>query len=185
MRARRSEHGQAIGELMISLVGLCVVMVGILMISALGMKGIRNTIQAREKADEYSARGHETGSRMQHVDTWKEGQDRLPFTNDDAAVNGISPNPELFLGELTDNTGTFKTAQLAQTTYADHAFESKVIESNLFLSAAHLTTASNTVNDPLNLYEHFNAGKVLRAFGISSNFHLNDSVSMPVNPYTE
>ena len=186
MRKRKSEHGQAIGELMISLVGLCAVMAGILMISALGMQGIRNTIKVREKADEYSARGHETGSRMSHIDTWKDGTDRLPFTNDDSATTGSSvPNPEFFLGELTSNTRQFKTSQLAQTSYADHAFDSKVIESNLFLSAANLTTATNTVNDPLNLYEHFNAGRVLRAFGITSNFNLTDSISMPINPYTE
>ena len=185
MRNRRSEHGQAIGELMISLVGLCAVMAGILMISALGMQGIRNTIQVRGKADDYSARGTQTGSRLRHIDTWKNGEDGLPFTNDDASRNGIAPAADLFLGELTDNTRTFKTAQLAQTSYADHAFESKVIESDLFLSAAHLTTASNTVNDPLNLYEHFNAGKLLRSFGIPSNFILKDSISMPVNPYRE
>ena len=185
MRNRKSEHGQAIGELMISLVGLCAVMAGILMISALGMQGIRNTIQVRGKADDYSTRGIETGSRLRHIDTWKNGEDGLPFTNDDAATKGIAPDAGLFLGELTDNTGTFKTAQLAQTNYADHAFESKVIESDLFLSAAHLTTASNTVNDPLNLYEHFNAGKLLRSFGITSNFILKDSISMPVNPYRE
>ena len=186
MRKRRMERGQAIGELMISLVGLCAVMAGILMISALGMQGIRNTIKVREKADQYSARGYETGSRMSHIDTWKNGTDGLPFTNDDTSLTGSTvPNPEFFLGELTDNTGTFKTGLLAQTNYADHAFESKVIESNLFLSAAHLTTATNTVNDPLNLYEHFNAGRVLRAFGITSNFNLTDSISMPLNPYTE
>ena len=185
MRNRKSEHGQAIGELMISLVGLCAVMAGILMISALGMQGIRNTIQVRGKADEYSARGTETGPRLRHIDTWNNGQDALPFTNDDAAKTGIAPDSGFFVGELTDNTRTFKTAQLAQTSYADHAFESKFSESNLFLSAAHLTTASNTVNDPLNLYEHFNAGKLLRSFGISSNFILKDSISMPVNPYTE
>ncbi|MBQ9336880.1 MAG: hypothetical protein IJS14_06245 [Lentisphaeria bacterium] len=185
MRHRKTEHGQAIGELMISLVGLCTVTAGILMISALGMQGIRNTVRVREKADEYSARGYETGSHRQHIDTWKNGTDSLPFTNDDTAVKGIGPNPDHFLGELQDNTGTFKTARLAQTGYADHAFDSKVIESNLFLSAADLTTASNTVNDPLNLFEHFNAGRVLRAFGITSNFNLSDSASMPVNPYTE
>ena len=185
MRNRKSEHGQAIGELMISLVGLCAVMAGILMISALGMQGIRNTIQVRGKADDYSARGTETGPRLRHIDTWNNGQDALPFTNDDAAKNGIAPDSGFFVGELTDNNRAFKTAQLAQTSYADHAFDSKIIESNLFLSAAHLTTASNTVNDPLNLYEHFNAGKLLRSFGISSNFILKDSISMPVNPYTE
>ncbi len=185
MRNRRTERGQAIGELMISLIGLCAVMAGILMISALGMQGIRNTIQVREKADEYSARGHESSSRMRHIATWKDGSDQLPFTNDDAVVNGIAPNPELFLGELTDNTRTFKTAQLSQTSYADHAFESKVLESDLFLSAANLTTASNTVNDPLKLYENFNAGRLLRALGITSHFNLTDSISMPVNPYTE
>ena len=185
MRNRKSEHGQAIGELMISLIGLCAVMAGILMISALGMQGVRNTIRVREDADQYSARGFESSSGRQHIDTWKYGTDQLPFTNDDAVVNGTGPDPTIFLGELTDNTRTFKTSQLAQTDYAQHAIESQVIESNLFLSAAHLTTASNTVNDPLKLYGHFNAGRVLRAFGITSNFNLKDSVSMPVNPYTE
>lgn len=181
MRKRKSERGQALGELTISMIAMCAVAIGILMIACLGMNGIRNAISAREKADHYSFRGHLNGS-PQNISTWSAGNDGLPFTNDDTPVRGSSPNPDDFLGELTDNTGEFKTARLAQTEYAEHAFESKVLESNLFLSAAGLTLVEEVISDPLSLYRHFDAARILRALGFTSVFTLRDFIAMPVNP---
>jgi len=180
MRKRKSEQGQALGELTISLVGLCAVMVGMLTIACLGMNGVRNTIAARTQADQFSFRGIENGS-PDNISTWKNGSDGIPFTNDDVSLRGSSPNSEIFLGELTDNTGAFRTGQLAKTSYSEHAIESKVIESDLFLSSAKLTQAEKTIADPLSLYRHFDAARVLRALGFPSVFIIRDKISMPVN----
>ena len=181
MRKRKSERGQALAELVIGMIGLCSVMIGVMVIAVLGMAGIRNAIKAREKADLYSIRGIENGSPTD-ISTWKDGQDKLTFTSDDVRVLGTAPKPDIFLGPLTDNTGTFNTALLSKTPYSENAFESKVIESELFLSAAHLTTAREIVNDPLTLYQHFDAARIMKSLGFSTNFTLIDSVSMPVNP---
>ena len=70
---------------------------------------------------------------------------------------------------------------LSKTDYSEHAFESKVIESDIFLSAARLTMAREVVTDPLLLYNHFDAARVMRALGFTSTFTLIDSISMPVN----
>lgn len=181
MRKRKSERGQALAELIISMIGLCAVTIGLMVVAVLGMSGIRNTIAAREKADQNSISGIENGS-AQNIDTWKNGQDGLTFTNDDVCKSGASPNSEIFLGELKDNTGTFSTAMLSKTEYAEHAFESKVIESDILLSAARLTMAREVVSEPLQLYKHFDAARIMKALGFTSNFTLIDTISMPVNP---
>ena len=180
IRQRKYQHGQAIGDLMISLIAMCAVMIGLLVIAVLGMAGVRNVIAAREKADKYSMTGVENGS-PSNIETWTTGNDGLQFTNDDAQKNGNAPKADLFLGELTDNTGRFKTSMLAQTKYAENAFESKVVESNLFLSAGRLTTAQEIISDPLSMYQHFDAARILRALGLTSNFTISDKISMPVN----
>ena len=166
---------------MISLIGICAVSIGLLVIAVLGMSGIRNVVTAREKADKYSMSGIENGS-PSNIETWKSGSDGLMFTNDDIRKDGTAPKSELFLGELSDNTGRFKTAMLGQTGYAENAFETKVIESNLFLSAARLTSAREIIADPLSMYQHFDAARIMRALGFTSNFTISDTISMPVNP---
>lgn len=181
MLRKKYARGQAVGELMISLVGLCAVMIGLFTIALLGMTGVRNTIAAREKADRFSMNGIETGS-PENISTWNNGPDGLPFTRDDVRMKGDSVNPGIFLGELTDQTGSFRTAQLAQTQYAENALESKVTESLLFLSAARLTSAREVISNPLALYRHFDAARILRALGFTSVFSLEDTISMPVNP---
>ena len=181
MRKRKSERGQALAELIISMVGLCAVMIGLMVVAVLGMSGIRNTIAAREKADKNSIAGIENGS-MENIATWQDGQDRLTFTNDDVRKSGTAPNSEIFLGELKDNTGTFSTAMMSRTQYAEHAFESKVIESDIFLSAGRLTMAREVITDPLESYRHFDAARIMRALGFPSHFTITDTICMPVNP---
>ena len=71
---------------------------------------------------------------------------------------------------------------MARTQYAENAFESKVIESDIFLSAARLTMGREVITDPLALYKHFDAARVMRALGFTSNFTITDTICMPVNP---
>ena len=180
MTRRKQERGQALAELVIGMIGLCAVIIGLLTIAVLGMAGIKNTIAAREKADLFSIRGQENGS-PENIATWNKGRDNLSFTNDDARKMGTPPNAESFLGELSDNTKTFQTAMLSHTQYAENAFESKVIESNIFLSAARLTAANEVISDPLTLYRHFDAARILKSLGLPSGFTIKDTISMPVN----
>ena len=180
MRTSQTERGQALGELTISLIAMCSIMIGLLTIACLGMSGVRNVIAVREKADHYSFNGFENGS-PRSIDTWKSGTDGLLFTNDDIQIRGAGPNSERFLGELTDNTGQFSTSQLPPTRYVDYAFESKVLESNLFLSAANLTQAEEIISDPLSLYRHFDAMRIWRGMGFNAVFTIKDTICMPVN----
>ena len=179
MKSRKTERGQAIGELAVGLLGLCFVMVGVLAMAMLGMTGIRNAVEARTQAEEYSISGNQTGN-VQHITDWTD-PDGLPFTADDTPRTAAFPNAVTFTRELADNTGNFRTAYLAKTSYADHAFESKYVESNLFLSAARLTMSEKIVSDPLSRYRHFDAARILRAFGMPYSFTIRDRICMPVN----
>ena len=78
MRKAGTERGQALGELTISLVAMCSVMIGLLTIACLGMGGVRNVIAVREKADQSSFNGFENGS-PRNIETWKTGADGLLF----------------------------------------------------------------------------------------------------------
>ena len=113
MRKRKSERGQALAELVIGMIGMCSVMIGVMVIAVLGMAGIRNAVKAREKADLYSIRGIENGSPTD-ISTWKDGLDKLTFTNDDIRVSGTAPKPDIFLAPLTDNTGDFQQCYAEQ-----------------------------------------------------------------------
>ncbi len=178
IRCSKNERGQAIAELAAGLVGICFVIIGLLMVAMLGITGVKNIIQARSLADQYSATGQVTGS-PRHITTWSD-PDGLPFTADDAPQTLSFPNAVTFTEELTDNTGTFQTAMLADTTYAQEAFESRFVESNLFVSAASLTAGEVRVSDPLSRYENFDAKRILDRLGLTSDFTIEDTVYMPM-----
>lgn len=163
MHSRKTERGQAIGELMIGLIGLCIVMIGLFMISGLGMVGVRNTIAVREEVDKYSM----------HGETHDEGHLK--------AVDGdVEPGP--FLEELKSGSGNFATYELASRDYSGQMLNTRVSESSLLFSAAHLTASRKVVSDPLSIFEHFDAIRVLSAFGIASSLSVTDQLAMPVNP---
>jgi|GEM_PF-2608569 len=182
MHSRKTERGQAIGELMIGLIGLCIVMIGLFMISGLGMVGVRNTIAVREEVDKYSLQGENHGQGyVRAIDTWRTGGDGLRFTNDDTSSAAQTVEVGAYLRELQSNSGEFSTSLLAKTPYSDHAPDTRFKESELFLSAADLTASRKVVTDPLSVFEHFDAMRVLRAFGIASTLSVVDQLAMPVN----
>ncbi len=178
IRCSKNERGQAIAELTAGLIGICFVIIGLLMITMLGITGVRNVIQARSLADQYSASGQVTGS-PRHITSWTD-PDGLPFTADDTPQTLSFPNAVTFTEELTDNTGMFQTAMLADTTYAQEALESRFVESNLFVSAANLTAGEVTVTDPLSQYKNFDAKRILSQLGLTSDFSIVDTVYMPM-----
>lgn len=181
MHGRKTERGQAIGELLIGLIGLCIVMIGLFMISGLGMVGVRNTIAAREDVDRYSLHGETQGQgHVRAIDTWATGQDGLRFTYDDTASAASTVEVGAFLRELQSNSGIFSTSQLAKTPYSEQALDTRFRESELFLSAANLTASRKVVHDPLSVFEHFDAMRILRALGIASTLSVVDQLAMPV-----
>lgn len=186
MHSRKTERGQAIGELMIGLIGLCIVMIGLFMISGLGMVGVRNTIAAREEVDRRSMHGETQGQGfVRSIDTWSVGFDGLRFTNDDTSSPAGSVEVGAFLRELQSNSGIFSTSQLAKTPYSDQALDTRFKESELFLSAANLTASRKVVTDPLAVFEHFDAMRILRALGIASSLSVIDQLAMPVQETAE
>ena len=178
IRCTKNERGQAIAELAAGLIGMCFVIIGLLMVAMLGMTGVKNIIQARSLADEYSASGQISGS-ARHITAWVD-PDGLPFTHDDRPQTLSFPNAVTFMQELTDNTGVFQTAMLADTDYTQEAFESRFVESNLFVSAANLTAGEVRVSDPLSQYENFDAKRILSRLGLTSDFTIEDTVYMPM-----
>jgi len=183
MHSRKTERGQAIGELLIGLIGLCIVMIGLFMISGLGMVGVRNTIAVRKEVDKYSLQGETRGEgNVRAIETWNTGRDGLRFTNDDTfSVDGAA-EVRAYLPELQSNSKVFSTSQLAKTSYSGCALDTRFKESELFLSAADLTVSRKVVTDPLSVFAHFDAMRILRAFGIASTLSVVDQLVMPVNP---
>ncbi|MBO4647201.1 MAG: hypothetical protein J5806_03490 [Lentisphaeria bacterium] len=186
MHSRKTERGQAIGELLIGLIGLCIVMIGLFMISGLGMVGVRNTIASREEVDRYSMHGESQGQGyLRAIDTWNTGRDGLRFTNDDSSSAAGTVEVGAYLRELQSNSGIFSTSQLAKTPYSGQALDTRFKESELFLSAANLTASRKVVTDPLAVYEHFDAMRILRALGIASSLSVVDQLAMPIRETAE
>ena len=48
---KRSERGQAVSELVISLIGVSLIVLGTIMVSVMGISGIRNLIDTRSEAE--------------------------------------------------------------------------------------------------------------------------------------
>jgi len=178
IRCSKNERGQAIAELAAGLIGMAFVIIGLLMVAMLGMTGVKNVIQARSIADEYSASGQSAGS-ARHITVWVD-PDGLPFTHDDRAETRAFPNAVTFTQELTDNTGAFQTAMMADTDYAEQALESRFVESNLFVSAANLTAGERSIADPLAQYKHFDAKRILARLGLTTDFTIEDTIFMPL-----
>ena len=165
MRSRKNERGQALAELTASLIGMCFIMIGVLAVSGLGMVGVRNAIATREQVDQYSLQGE------------KHGEGRLKSVGGD-----VEPGP--FLEELKSNSGDFATYKLASRDYSEQMLNTRVSETNLFLSAADLTLERKVQTDPLAVFQHFDAERILRALGVISpgfSFFIVDRLVMPLN----
>lgn len=184
MRRRKTERGQAIAELVAGLIGISFVVLGILAMSMLGISGIKNLISARKGAEENMAWNMAGGNGGQHITEWRnvrQGEgDGIQFTRDDEAFASGTPDSTLFMDNLKDNTGTFSTALLLNTNYADGAFDDKIEMSNLFVSAAGLTSARLTDSNPLGKYQFFDLQRIMNSFGIKGNFTVDDTVFLPV-----
>lgn len=197
-RRDRHERGQAIAELLISLLAIAAVLLGVIMVSVMGISGIKNIIETRTEAERKMTANAFGAVQPQNITEWihirrsgsgKDAQflqksqkdgDGIQFTQDDEAVTAQTTDGKVFTDELKSTDETFSTSYLASTTYARNAFEPKLEISNIFISAADLTSARKTVNDPLSEYELSAVTRALRKFGINAqNFKIEDTVFMP------
>ena len=196
IKRRKSERGQAIAELVISLIGISMIVLGTIMVSAMGVSGIRNMIDARTEAERKMASNafgdvqanHITewinikrndGTELQFTDPGRGAGDGIQFTQDDEAVTSQADG-SVFLDTLNETENRFSTSYFASTDYARGAFEPKLEQSNVFVSAAALTSARKTVADPLGQYQLSAVARALQKFGIhAETFKIEDTVFMP------
>ena len=197
-RRDRHEHGQAVAELLISLLAIAAVLLGVIMVSVMGISGIRNIIDTRTEADRKMTANAFGAVQPQHITEWvnirrsgsgrnaqflekaQNDGDGIQFTQDDEAVTAQASDGGAFADELKSTDGTFSTSYLASTTYARNSFDQKLELSNIFISAADLTSARKTVNDPLSEYDLSAVTRALRKFGINAQeFKIEDTVFMP------
>lgn len=178
-RAYKYQRGQAISELVVGLLGLSFVMIGVLVVALLGMQGIRNTIDARSLADEYSLKGNQKGN-ARFIVSWKNSP-YVSFGSNDHATRGNLSDPGAFTEELTDNKGAFHTHYLGtKAPYAENPFQ--LIESSLMVDGANLTFGTAIQENVLQKYKHFDAESILRSLGFPSGFVLREDICMPLNP---
>ena len=100
------ESGQAIAEMCISLIAIMVIFLGVIFIAGLGISNVQLLISAKETAEE-SARDDKEGGRGNYIKYWNYGNDELPFTADDYAIN---------VGN--HDTGTVLNSSLDDETYS-------------------------------------------------------------------
>ena len=193
---KRSERGQAVSELVISLIGVSLIVLGTIMVSVMGISGIRNLIDTRSEAErkmnanafgdvqanhitEWVNIRRNDGAGLQFADPRQGAGDGIQFTEDDTAVTSQADG-SVFMDTLNETENRFSTSYLASTSYAQGAFEPKLELSNIFVSAADLTSARKTVTDPPGQYELSAAARALQKFGIhAESFKIEDTVFMP------
>ena len=187
---KRSERGQAVSELVISLIGVSLIVLGTIMVSVMGISGIRNLIDTRSEAERKMNANAFGDVQANHITEWvnirrNDGAglqfagDGIQFTEDDTAVTSQADG-SVFMDTLNETENRFSTSYLASTSYAQGAFEPKLELSNIFVSAADLTSARKTVTDPLGQYQLSAVARALQKFGIhAESFKIEDTVFMP------
>lgn len=177
---RKNEGGQAISELVISLIGITIVFLGMLLIAGLGIENIKTVISARGEADKAAAQGT-IGDFGDNILEWKnrtDGQgDEIPFTKDDYASKGTMTNGGVFTAQLADNTGEFSLAAKPTIYYN---FAPTLIESDIFTSAATLTGQRVSVSDPLTKIGLRDAKQAIKSFIMNPDVRIEETVYMPI-----
>lgn len=188
-RIRR--HRQALTELAVCLVAILTVISGMLLISGLGIRSVRNLIQARQEADR-KARDGFTSSGGTDIRYWSYGADKLPFTRDDTAVSTKQDVSGYFLGELDTNDeeddaddelilDLRHTGTLAHIP-ASNNFAKNTVMQHFFLSAATLAGHTESDADPLASLNLSSLRQLIRKLLMKDDFSLSDTVFIPSNP---
>jgi hypothetical protein len=178
-----NEKGQAIVEMAVCMVAIMVVFLAVIFAFAIGSTNIDNLLTCRGNADNYSY-SQVYGGASQQINTWTEGIDGRMYTNDDVAETGTNDAPELFKGELKNDSVDLVNSFGGG--YVENNFAADFADSNaVFLTAADLTSYS-LLSDP---YETMNIEDLRGAFSallFSSDLYVYNSVHMPfMNTETE
>lgn len=182
-RNRKGQQGQALTELVISLVGILIVISGFLLIAALGAENVSVSIKARENADARSRNGLLLTSSGSTIKTWSAGKDKLHFTKDDKASNVADSTADVFPEQLKDNEQQlYLTSNLyLKEIPANNNFALNLESSRLFLNAATLGHHSESEDNPLGKRKLDSLKELIRSLITKKEFHLEDTVFMPTH----
>ena len=190
-RRRFRRHGQALTELAVSLVAILAVISGMLLITGLGVRNVRNLIQARQEADRKSRDGF-GAEEGKDIRFWSYGKDNLPFTRDDTTVSAAQDVSGNFMNELDTNDEADEaddglildlrhTGTLAHIP-ARNDFAKNTALQHFFLSAATLAGHTETDEDPLASLHLASIRQMVRNLLLKDDLSLNDTVFIPSNP---
>lgn len=104
----KNQKGQAIMEMCVCLIPILVVLLGMIVISGLGISNIQAFLEARANAEIASRNISAVGGAGETIYSWDYGDpvqdgDGLPFTADDQAVNFSQTNAERNTQEIAEN----------------------------------------------------------------------------------
>lgn len=169
MKNRKYQKGQAIAEMTAGLISIMAVFFGLFLIMELSISNVDNILEARGQADIATYNGVE-GDMGTSIRFWEEGTDTLLYTADDEAQIGTSDNGETFVSELGNEEFSLATGLSGE--YVENNFTADLEESSLFISAADMTSATESSTVSLD-----DAERVL--FFDSGDISLTDTVYMP------
>lgn len=192
-RRRIRRHGQALTELAVCLVAILAVISGMLLISGLGIRNVRNLIQARQEADQKARDGFSTAA-GKDIRCWSYGADNLPFTRDDTAVSTTQDASGNFMNELDSNDeedasddalilDLRHTAALAHIPSSNNFAKNTALQ-HFFLSAATLAGHTESDEDPLASLHLASLRQLVRNLLLKNDLSLSDTVFIPSNPVT-
>jgi hypothetical protein len=167
---RKYQKGQAIAEMVVSIVGLMAILLGMILVMEMSIARIDNIIEARGEADIAAYNGIYS-SPGDDILYWDEGADEMMHTPDDTAVTGTSDFGDTFLGELSN--GSFSLSSDLPPEYVEDNFARDYASGITFLAAAGLTSAEESTTISLS-----DAERIL--FNISPIQELEDTVYMPI-----
>ena len=175
-------RGQAVTEMMACLIGICFVILGMLFVSVVGSKGVRNILEARKDAESNIVHGSGSAS-GQSIGVWfniEAGQgDGLYFTADDSSTRGNAGNPAFFRKELISTNGDFDIPALAGKRKTENYIPFSLENNPLFLRAADLKEGSSTLTDPLGDKNLFDLKRALGKFGLGTEITIQDKLYLP------
>lgn len=190
-RRRIRRKRQALTELAVCLVAILAVISGMLLISGLGIRNVRNLIQARQEADQKARDGFSTAA-GKDIRCWSYGADNLPFTRDDTAVLTAQDASGNFMNELDSNDeedasddalilDLRHTAALAHIPSSNNFAKNTALQ-HFFLSAATLAGHTESDEDPLASLHLASLRQLVRTLLLKNDLSLSDTVFMPSNP---
>lgn len=177
---RRSRpSGQAIVELVVSIVAIAVVFTGMLVITDIAKGSVENLIEARRLADSAAGTsGTIVGSGGSPIKTWDAGGDLFMFTADDIPVPADDENSGTFKNELNiDKQENHLNLETPPVNFS-HNLQNFYTSASLFLDAANLTThgeSQKTVPADNGIVTE----DMFRLIGGRPSITIKDSVYMP------